>query len=82
MTECTFSPFHDNFMSEINPLRQVPAIVDGRFKLFERYLGTFILLLQLWFTCTIHMVFVWKGMCITRALQSFLICNFEQIHGV
>jgi glutathione S-transferase len=25
------------FSSEINPMAQVPAIVDGRFKLFERY---------------------------------------------
>lgn len=28
-------------VSEINPMAQVPAIVDGRFKLFERYMGCF-----------------------------------------
>lgn len=29
--------------SEVNPMGQVPAIVDGRFKLFERYIPSQIL---------------------------------------
>lgn len=33
------STFFD-FSSAVNPFKKVPAIVDGRFKLFERYFNT------------------------------------------
>lgn len=50
-----------DFPSGINPLRQVPAIVDGRFNLFERYFSFRISRLMRFFKfhCVIGLVWCW-----------------------
>jgi hypothetical protein len=47
---CMYAHMLFSLLSEINPMGQVPAIVDGRFKLFERCALLIIICLLIFFS--------------------------------
>ncbi|XP_059644373.1 glutathione S-transferase T1-like isoform X2 [Cornus florida] len=53
--------------AEVNPMRQVPAIVDGRFKLFERYPN------DLFRRAKIHSVLDWHHSNLRHGASSFVL---------
>lgn len=63
-----------DFPSAINPLRKVPAIVDGRFKLFERYFSFKISCLMRFFKfhCVIGLVLV----TVIKTFRAYGVCNY------